>query len=295
LANERVTVSTVARVLKRHGLVTPSETVVVPAVDRWERGEPNELWQMDLKAAWRQPDGRKLYPVGILDDHSRFLIGLWLVPDQSDECILDCWIAAAREYGLPQQTLTDHGAQFGMERRQSSAFRTYLTACGVRHIQGRVKHPQTQGKMERLWRTLNVEVLTDLHRTAPETWQQTLDSWRHQYNQVRPHESLNDFPPATRYHKSDRPLIVPDRQAHIGHPDSLYRRVNDRGWLVLGRYRWLIGRGYTGWTVEARPLGDGCWHIYFRHHFLCEIRPEPIPSTLHRKDKQTVTHVPVHL
>lgn len=295
LDHDAVTVSTVARVLKRHGLVTPSESGVDPEVERWERGEPNELWQMDLKAAVRLPDGRKLYPVGILDDNSRFLLGLWLVPDQSDQRILDCWIAAAREYGLPHQTLTDHGAQFGMGNQQSSAFRTYLTACGVRHLQGRVKHPQTQGKIERLWRTLKAEVFTALDLAAPERRQAILDTWRYQYNHVRPHESLNDQPPVTRYRPSNRPFIEPDRTERIGCSGSLYRRVNERGWMALGRYRWMIGRGYAGWTVEARPLGDGCWHIYFRHHFICEIRPESVPSTLYRGAQKSVTHVPVRL
>ena len=295
MASEPVTVSTVARVLKRRGLVMPVESVVSPEVERWERGEPNELWQMDLKAALRLPDGRKLYPVGIIDDHSRYLIGLWLVPDQSDERILDCWIAAAREYGLPRQTLTDHGAQFGMDNQQSSVFRTYLTACGVRHIQGRVKHPQTQGKIERLWRTLKAEVLTTLDLSAPQTWATIFEARRHQYNQVRPHESLQDLPPVTRYRPSDRYLIEPDRHEQIGHANSLYRRVNERGWMALGRYRWMIGRGYAGWTVEARPLGDACWHIYFRHRFICEIKPEPIPSTQYRTNVKSVTHVPIHL
>lgn len=278
LHQEAVTVSTVARVLKRHGLVTPSESEVTPTIDRWERSEPNELWQMDLKAALRLPDGGKMYPVGILDDNSRFLVGLWLVPDQSDERILDCWIAAAREYGLPLQTLTDHGAQFGMDNQQSSVFRTYLTACGVRHIQGRVKHPQTQGKIERLWRTLKVEVLNTLNLTAPETWPVILERWRHQYNQVRPHESLGDQPPVTRYRHSDRLFIEPDRHERIGRSDSIYRRVNHKGWMALGRYRWMIGRGYAGWTLEARPLGTGYWHIYFRQRFICEIQPQPVPS-----------------
>jgi transposase InsO family protein len=295
LDQEAVTVSTVARVLKRHGLVTPSATEVAPEVDRWERGEPNELWQMDLKAALRLPDGRKLYPVGILDDNSRFLVGLRLVPDQSDERILDCWIAAAREYGLPHQTLTDHGAQFGMNNQQSSAFRTYLTACGVDHIQGRVKHPQTQGKIERLWRTLKVEVLTRLDPSAPHTWQEALDAWRYQYNHVRPHESLGDHPPASRYQPSTRCLIEPDRHERIGRSDSLYRRVEQKGWMALGRYRWMIGRGYAGWTVEARPLGDGCWHVYFRNRFICEIRPEPTPRRDYQTVNKSVTHVPTHL
>lgn len=290
-----VTVSGVARVLARHGLVIPVAPSTPVVVQRFERREPNDLWQMDLKAAWRLSDGRKVYPVGILDDYSRYLLGLWLIPNQSDESVLHCWIAAVQRHGLPRQTLTDHGAQFGMNSQDSSAFRTYLTACGVQHLQGRVNHPQTQGKIERVWRTLRCELLNRLDTLSPDTWPLALETWRQQYNDLRPHESLGDEPPASRYHASTRPYVPPDRWAPVGHPDSLYRRVNSRGWISLGRYRWMVGRGYAGWTVEARSLGTRCWHIYFRNHFICEIIPEPTPVTRSTRKEKSVTYVPVQL
>lgn len=285
---DRVAISTIARILGRNNLVIPREEQVVhPTVVRFERAEPNELWQMDLKMALRQPDGAKRYVAGILDDHSRFVLGLWWLPDLTDRSVLACWIDAARRFGLPQQMLTDHGSQFRMEEHTTSAFRTYLWACGVDHTQGRVGHPQTQGKIERFWGTFQRELTPQLASTDPDQWAEVMEQWRIQYNNRRPHEALNDATPASRYRPSPRPYAEPDRRARIGQPTSIYRQVSVKGEISLGSRPVNIGRGLFGWVVEARPLGNGCWHIYFRNRFLREVMLTTRPKG--------VTHVPVQV
>ena len=262
---------TVARILKRKGLINPKPSPP-PQVD-WQRFAwpcPNDLWQMDLQAPLRLPQGHKIYPVGLLDDHSRYLVGLWMLPNCTDDRLLSCWVEAARGHGLPQRTLTDHGPQFRMEDHQTSAFRVYLWACGVDHTQGRIAHPQTQGKIERFFRTLNLEVFSRHAYQDLASWQACLADWRQQYNHLRPHQELGDEVPASRYKTSSKPFIEPDRRNHEGQPDSLYRRVNERGWTSLSGQLLMIGRGFAGWTIEARPLGSGCWHFYFKDHFIRE-------------------------
>lgn len=284
----RCSISTVSRILARHGLVIPRERLIeFPPVERFERSNPNDLWQMDLKAAIRLPDGSKRYLVGVLDDHSRYVLGLWWLTNQTDEAVLSCWIAAARQYGLPKQTLTDHGSQFRMEDHTTSAFRTYLWACGVQHTQGRVGHPQTQGKIERFWGTFQKELAQQIKQAEPDSWERITNQWLKRYNTRRPHESLDDMTPDTRYRPSPRKYVKPDRRARIGRPESVYRRVNHKGYISMGGQHLSIGRGLAYWTVEARPLGNGCWHIYFRNHFLREF--------LLSKPKQSVTHVPVQV
>jgi len=264
-------VVTVARILRRYSLITPPiPPPQWPAVQRFAAAAPNDLWQMDLKASLRLADRRNHYPVGLLDDHSRYLLGLWLLPEQTDDRLLDCWIEAARGYGLPRRTLTDHGAQFRSLDEETSAFRTYLWACGVKHTQGRVAHPQTQGKVERFWRTLNTEVFSRHSYSDLTSWQQCLNEWREQYNHLRPHQELNDEPPASRFRPSERIFVEPDRWQCIGAPSSVYCRVDPRGRLSLNGQRLMLGRGLGGWMVEARPLGNGCWHVYFREHFIRE-------------------------
>jgi hypothetical protein len=65
--------NTLHRILLRHDLVR-EEKRRTPATQRFERREPNELWQMDFKGpkGWPHPVG----PLSVLDDHSRYLIAL---------------------------------------------------------------------------------------------------------------------------------------------------------------------------------------------------------------------------
>lgn len=263
--------STVCRIMKRHGLVREKEPILDHyTVDHFERPHPNDLWQMDLKDL-RLPDGQKLYSIGIIDDHSRYLLGLEIVTDSLDSSVLSVWINAARAYGLPNETLTDHGSQFRCDDTHSSLFRTYLWACDVNHTQGRVKHPQTQGKIERLWRTLNHEILSCHNYTDRNSWQQCFDEWRHIYNHVRPHQALGDIVPAERYCLSKRPYQEVDRRERVGNPDSIYRSVSPRGQISLSGKRLMVGRGFRGNVIELRPLGTGCWHAYFRNRFIKEL------------------------
>jgi hypothetical protein len=225
---------------------------------------------MDLQAPFKLPQGRRIYPVGLLDDHSRYLLGLWLLSDATQDSLLSCWVEAARNHGLPRRTLTDHGSQFRQREDYISGFRVYLWACEVSHIQGRIAHPQTQGKIERFFKTLNHEVFSRHAYRDLASWQNCLADWRQQYNQVRPHQELGDEVPARHYHPSLRPFREPDRRGCWGRPGSLYRRVDMGGLVCLGGKYLSVGSGLAGWTVEARPLGNGCWHIYFKDHFIRE-------------------------
>ena len=271
-----VSLSTVSRILKRHGLV---RTIEAPfeydSVEHFERPFANDLWQMDLKDGFRLPNGQRLYPVGIVDDHSRYLVRLELITDCRDITTLWVWINAAREYGLPNETLTDHGIQFGAVDESTSAFHVHLWACGVGHTRGRVAHPQTQGKIERFWRTLKHEVISRHSYSDQLSWQHCFDDWRYVYNHIRPHQAINDEVPVSRYVRSSRTYEAPDQQACIGLPDSIYRRVGSKGQISFSGKRFAVGRGFRGWCVELRPLGTGIWHVYFRNGFVKELKVTP--------------------
>ncbi len=62
-------VITIHRILLRHGLVRPQDRHR-QAAQRFARGAPNQLWQMDFKGpvGWLAPVG----PLSILDDHSGY-------------------------------------------------------------------------------------------------------------------------------------------------------------------------------------------------------------------------------
>ena len=68
-----LTRSTIHRILLRQGLVREQDRHAA-AVQRFERSQPNELWQMDFKGPLRRAD--ETGPLSVLDNHSRYLIAL---------------------------------------------------------------------------------------------------------------------------------------------------------------------------------------------------------------------------
>ena len=102
--------ATVHRILRRHGVIDARDPT--PALGkRFEREAPNELWQMDfkgIKEAWLRRFG-KIYPLTMLDDHSRFATGLFGLPAPDAEGVEGCLRTAFDEVGLPDAMLMDHG------------------------------------------------------------------------------------------------------------------------------------------------------------------------------------------
>src|SRR4030043_662732 len=79
---------------------------------------------------------------------------------------------------------------------------TGVQTCALPISQGRVAHPQTQGKIERFWRTLSHEVLRKHSYVDQYSWQQCFDEWRYVYNHIRPHQAISDQTPSQLYLRS---------------------------------------------------------------------------------------------
>lgn len=264
-------VSSVVRILSRHGLTEKkAPTPVEEAIGRFERGEPNDLWQTDFTAPFALCDGTKVTPVPILDDHSRYCVSLIAARDCSTATALFGVETAAQRYGLPRQILSDHGGAFGVSRQHVSGFTVYLWAVGVQHIQGRYAHPQTQGKLERFNRTLKRECISRYSYTTVEDWNKCFEDYRQLYNQVRPHEALAYNVPATRYKSSDRIFARPDRGYREPGEEMIYRRVDTKGRIFILQHQVKVGNGLAGWTVAARHDGEGIWTIMFRGRMICQ-------------------------
>ena len=284
LGSELPCVSTVARVLERNGLTDRREpTPRQEALGRFERGKPNELWQADFAAPLRLANGSRLWPLPMVDDHSRYCVSLIAAPDSTSGSALSALKLAARRYGLPTEILSDHGSAFGVSPKGLSAFTAYLWAVGVRHTQGRYAHPQTQGKIERFNQTLELECINRHAYETLEEWNDCLEEYRQLYNQVRPHEALGDEPPASRYLPSERRFVEPDPEYREAGEGVIHRRVDNSGRIWLLQHHIKVGKGLCGWTVSARHDGGGVWTVLFRGHAICQVhlakgaayRPKP--------------------
>lgn len=108
---EKISVSMINRLLKRGGVI-PAEESHRPAFRRFERREPNQLWRMDFKGVKERLVARHgtMYPLSVLDDHSRFLVGLFALPEPSGAATLECLRQIFEPYGLPEAMLMDHGS-----------------------------------------------------------------------------------------------------------------------------------------------------------------------------------------
>ena len=110
-----------------------------------------------------------------------------------------------------------------------------LMKQGIRLYIGAVRHPQTQGKVERLHRTLE-EALQ--HATAQRTfpgWQEFLRNFRAEYNYLRPHEALNLQVPAARYRPESRAAGILRRQPGITAPPLWWPASTRRAaWITSG-------------------------------------------------------------
>src|SRR3984893_8234164 len=154
--------STITAILRRHGLIDPDEAAQHRAFERFEHAAPNDLWQMDFKGHVAMADGRRCHPLTVLDDHSRYAVGLRACADERGPTVQEELTKLFRVYGLPRRMLMDNGSPWGDEGGQPyTAFTVWLLRLDVAVSHGRPYHPQTQGKDERFHRTLRAEVLRE--------------------------------------------------------------------------------------------------------------------------------------
>jgi putative transposase len=149
---------------------------------RFEREHSMSLWQGD----WKQVtlDGQVKWLIAFMDDSSRLITchGVFDSPTtQNTILVLEIGFA---QYGTPREILTDHGTQFVSARDRDEAhhtFKEFLDKHEIKHIVARVKHPQTNGKIERFFG--EVERRIQKFRSIDE-----IVIW---HNEIKPHSSLN--------------------------------------------------------------------------------------------------------
>jgi transposase InsO family protein len=243
---------TAAAILQRHGRIAPRPAYQT-ADQRFERSQPNQLWQVDFKG-YVEVARKKVYPLTVLDDHSRFLLALGCGEDVTMARAWDVLWEVFAEYGLPEEILCDNA--FGSSGLGVSWFEARLMRLGIRATHGRAYHPQTQGKVERLHGTLEAEVFPRLDHADRAAFEAGLDRWRREvYNAVRPHESLGDMPPVCRWRPSTRvrPKTLPEVEYPAG---STLRRASSGGVIRWRGAKLLAGNGLVGQCVRVEEAGD---------------------------------------
>lgn len=255
--------STIHAVLCRHGRIAADSPG--RAYGSFERSQPNALWQMDFKGRVRLSSGAWLHPLTVIDDHSRFAVGLAACADQQTQTVQARLERTFRHHGLPEAIYVDNGSPWGGgQPGQWTPLRLWLLKLGVLTIHSKPYHPQGRGKNERFHRSLAVEVLNLAPLPSFDHAQAAFDRWRHVYNSQRPHQALDFATPAQFYRPSKRsfPSTLP---SPCYAPGEILRKVSKTKAHVSFRVGfWHVPKAFCGETLAIRPrLPDGTFAICF--------------------------------
>jgi transposase InsO family protein len=255
--------STVHAVLERHGRITPGPRQG-KAFGRFEKEEPNLLWQMDFKGQFQLGNGLWCYPLTIIDDHSRFSLCIEAVDNQKTGTVKDALEKTFRAYGLPAAFYVDNGPPWGGGMPgQLTPLGIWLLKHEVRVIHAKPYSPESRGKNERLHRSFKAEVLSGKPLADLGHAQRAFDHWRGVYNHQRPHQALGMQVPASRYQPSARPM--PSRTPTIEYDScDIVRKVPAADPFVSFKGRsWRVPKAFKGETLAIRQTDNHKYDICF--------------------------------
>ena len=174
----------IEKLLLRNGLVKPN--IKKQRSRKWVRYElpnPNDLWHTDW--SYDPFTGKQLSVY--IDDKTRLITSYGLFKSANAQNTILLLKEAIASYGKPKAIMTDHGSTYYANRpeakQENTQFRIVLDALGIKHYLARVNRPQTNGKVERFFRTYKTEYITDIFTNIN-------DFFKH-YNEKRIHMSLN--------------------------------------------------------------------------------------------------------
>jgi len=265
--------STITAILHRHGRILAEDSLKHQPVQRFERSEPNELWQMDFKGEFKMTNGRWCYPLTALDDHSRFSLILQACANQKRVTVKEQLQNAFRRYGLPKAMLMDNGTPWAVShrRRGFTKLTAWLLRLDIRVLHGRPYHPQTQGKEERFHRTLKTEVLRGHYFDHLKHVQSRFDPWSEVYNHERPHDALELDVPSSRYRVSSREY--PEHLPAVEYASDVeVRKANPVGQIRFRGRTFKVSEAFAGQPIGLRRTPeDGVWKIYYCSHEIGEL------------------------
>ncbi len=228
---------------------------------------------MDFKGDIRLTRGR-CYPLSILDDHSRFAIGLYALPNQRAEAVVRSLISTFQRHGVPEAMLMDHGTPWWNNNNEHGL--TWLSVSlikqGIKLYWSGIRHPQTQGKVERFHRTLQGSILSRGRPRTMRDCKEAFDRFRDEYNKIRPHEALDMAVPADRYKPSQR-VYNPNPLPWEYLQGSIVKRLNTQGCLDYKSRRYFVCEALRNEYVRIEHVDKNIL-ICYRHMYIREIKPE---------------------
>ncbi len=257
--------STVFDILERHGRVRPRRhrrRWKHPGAAPFNTTAPNQIWTVDFKGQFLMRNGQYCYPLTIVDHFSRYLLRCHGLPDVKTVGVKRQFLRLFCEHGLPDAIRSDNGSPFASTGIHGlTHLNVWWLQLGITHQRITPGNPQQNGAHERMHRTLKA------YATKPpgadlSVQQRLFKRFRKTYNEVRPHEALDDETPASRWKPSTRPY--PERIARPEYPAHLeVRRVSNCGTFRLHSTQQFLSQALKGEHVGLEQIDDGIWNILY--------------------------------
>jgi len=188
--------STVYRILKREGLVKPTEMKLLAGKEYQRKtSTSHQMWATDA-SYFRVVGWGYYYMVTVMDDYSRSILAWKLQRDMTADSLIQVVQLAVDVTGMTDvpledrtRLLSDNGSGY-----VSRAFRDYLSLVGIRHILAAPYHPQTNGKLERYHQSIKHEV-NQVPYEVPGDLEVAISGFVDYYNNRRYHKALGNVTP----------------------------------------------------------------------------------------------------
>lgn len=259
--------STIDVILKRAGLVhgrrtTRQRFAPVAARRTYDACAAGEVMTADYKGQFRLRNGSYCYPLLVADPVSRYLLACDAFTGISLEQTWTTFVQVFREHGLPNIVHTDNGTPFGTSGNgRFSTISVRLMKYGVQPVYSRPGRPGDNGRHERLNRTLLESTVVD--PAYDHAGQQALfDRFLCMFNEERPHESLGQDRPASRYRRSPRPF--PEREPVIEYePHFDTRMVGRKGYINWQGEQVYFSEAFVGEPVAFERIDYSTWRVHY--------------------------------
>ncbi len=258
--------STVGAILQRNGMVAPRRRrrrVARPETPLSGSQQPNDVWCVDYKGQFQlRGKGPYCHPLTISDLHSRYVLRCQALSSTRHAYAYPIFLSAFREYGLPLVIRSDNGPPFASRAPGGlSRLAVWWIRLGVRPERIEPAQPQQNGVHERMHKTLKAEATRPPERTLG-AQQRRFSRWMGEFNELRPHDSLDMLTPSDCYASSPRPyprrLALPEYDTDFG-----VARFREQGAACFKGRTIYAGRNLAGLHIGLRAIDDGLYEVCF--------------------------------
>lgn len=276
LADVLPAASTVGDLFSRHDLVEPRRRRVKasPSSAKPLHAEaPNEVWTADFKGEFRLGSGVYCYPFTLADGFSRYLLACEGETSTALQGVQRALTEAFRSFGVPRAIRTDNGTPFvGHGLTGLSTLGVWWIKLGIHHQRIQPGRPDQNGRHERMHRTMKAETTRPPEEDFPRQ-QARFDDFRADFNSVRPHEALDQRPPAALY--SSSPRSFPERLPEPVYPGYYeLRKVSDNGHFKFRGQTYFLANPLKGEWIGMVEMEDDIWSVRYYDYELARLTPD---------------------